>query len=100
LVKIGENSTDYSIQNTVRRALFLTTDRDAKYKALSAIESFFWRAGDALSAVLVFVGTTLAFDIPKFAIANAVFVLLWLVFAIAIVRLRKRMAETETRAVA
>ena len=50
LTKIAENATDYSLQNTVRRALFLPTSRDAKYKALQAVETFFWRAGDMLSA--------------------------------------------------
>ena len=52
LTKIAENATDYSIQNTVRRALFLPTSREAKYKALQAVETFFWRAGDMLSAHL------------------------------------------------
>jgi AAA family ATP:ADP antiporter len=89
IAKIAENSTDYSIQNTVRHALFLNTSRDAKYKAQSAIESFFWRAGDALSALLVFVGTRLAFGVPKFAIANIFFVVVWIGVAALIVRLRK-----------
>lgn len=99
LAKIAENSTDYSIQNTTRRALFLRTNRDSKYKALSAIESFFWRTGDALSALLVFVGTRLAFDVTRFAVANAIFVFVWIGVAVAIVRLRKRehMAEAEIR---
>jgi len=35
--KILENSTDYSVQNTVRQALFLPTSREAKYKAKAAI---------------------------------------------------------------
>ena len=39
--KILENSTDYSIQNTTRHALFLPTSREAKYKAKQAIDSFF-----------------------------------------------------------
>src|SRR5262249_6155854 len=47
VVKICENSTDYSVQNTARHALFLATSRDAKYKAQTAIDNFFWRAGDA-----------------------------------------------------
>ena len=55
IAKITENATDYSLQNTVRRALFLPTSRDAKYKALQAVETFFWRAGDLLSAVVTFV---------------------------------------------
>ena len=102
LAKIGENSTDYSIQNTVRHALFLNTSRAAKYKAQSAIESFFWRTGDALSALLVFIGTKLAFDIPKFAAANIIFVLMWLAVAVFIVQIRKRqrVAEAELRAAA
>ena len=49
--KIAENATDYSLQNTLRRALFLPTSREAKYKALQAVETFFWRAGDMLSAI-------------------------------------------------
>jgi len=90
VAKIAENSTDYSLQNTARRALFLNTSRDAKYKALSAIEGFFWRAGDALSGLLVFVGTRLAFNISHFAIANVLFVLVWVAVAVAIIQLRQR----------
>src|SRR5262245_31815378 len=45
--KIAEDGTDYSVQNTACHALFLRTSREAKYKAKTAIDSFFWRAGDA-----------------------------------------------------
>jgi AAA family ATP:ADP antiporter len=88
MAKVAENSTDYSVQNTVRHALFLNTSREAKYKAQSAIESFFWRMGDALSALLVYVGTQLAFNISRFAIVNTMFVLVWIAVTAAIVRLR------------
>src|SRR5260221_11304035 len=44
-VKIAENATDYSLNNTVRHALFLPTSREAKYKAKAAIDSVFWRMG-------------------------------------------------------
>jgi ATP:ADP antiporter, AAA family len=94
IAKICENSTDYSVQNTARHALFLQTDRDAKYKAKTAIDSFFWRAGDALSAVLVFVGTQLAFGLRTFAIVNLGMVAVWLVVALAIVRLRNQQTVT------
>ncbi|HYR44658.1 MAG TPA: Npt1/Npt2 family nucleotide transporter, partial [Terriglobia bacterium] len=73
-IKIAENSTDYSIQNTARHALFLRTSREAKYKAKAAIDSFFWRAGDAFSGLLVFIGTRLAFGLRSFAMVNAIFV--------------------------
>ena len=37
--KIFENSTDYSIENTARHALFLPVSREAKYKAKTAIDN-------------------------------------------------------------
>ncbi|RKZ99359.1 MAG: translocase, partial [Gammaproteobacteria bacterium] len=44
--KTAENSTDYSLHNTVRQVLFLPTNREQKYKAKQAIDTFFVRAGD------------------------------------------------------
>jgi len=57
-VKTAENSTDYSLQNTVRNMLFLPTTREEKYQAKQAIDSFFVRAGDMLAGLLVLIGTT------------------------------------------
>jgi AAA family ATP:ADP antiporter len=94
VAKIAENSTDYSIQNTARHALFLRTSREAKYKAKTAIDGFFWRVGDALSALLVFIGTRLAFDVRSFAIVNAAMVGVWLLIAAGIVRLRRNESAT------
>jgi AAA family ATP:ADP antiporter len=82
--KILENSTDYSIQNTTRHALFLPTSREAKYKAKQAIDSFFWRAGDLLQAAVVFLGTRLAFGLGDYAVLNLFFVGLWLAIVAAI----------------
>ena len=50
VLKILDNSSDYSIQNTARQALFLPTSREAKYKAKAAIDAFFMRFGDVLQA--------------------------------------------------
>jgi AAA family ATP:ADP antiporter len=87
LVKIAENATDYSIQNTVRNVLFLPTSRDEKYKAKQAIDSFFWRAGDVLSAGLVFLGITVAgLGTTGFARANLVLTSVWLFLALAVGR--------------
>jgi AAA family ATP:ADP antiporter len=86
-VKIAENATDYSVQNTVRNVLFLLTSRDQKYKAKQAIDSFFVRAGDVLSAALVYIGTTwLALGPTGFARVNLVLAVVWLVLAVAIGR--------------
>lgn len=86
-VKIAENATDYSIQNTVRNVLFLPTNRDEKYKAKQAIDSFFWRAGDVMSAALVFVGVTmLGLGTSGFARVNLVLAGIWLILAVAVGR--------------
>ena len=86
-VKIAENATDYSVQNTVRNVLFLPTTRDEKYKAKQVIDSFFWRAGDVLSAVLVYVGVTqLAFSTSGFARVNLGLACIWLILALAVGR--------------
>ncbi|HWA56568.1 MAG TPA: MFS transporter [Gemmatimonadales bacterium] len=86
-VKTAENATDYSLQNTVRNVLFLPTSRDQKYKAKQAIDSFFVRAGDVLSALLIFIGTSqLAFGPSQFARVNLVLALVWLGLAFAVGR--------------
>jgi len=87
VVKIAENATDYSVQNTVRNVLFLPTSRDQKYKAKQAIDSFFVRGGDVLSALLVFVGTTaLGLSATGFARINLVLAGIWTFLALAIGR--------------
>lgn len=86
-VKIAENATDYSINNTVRQTLFLPTSRDQKYKAKQAIDSFFVRAGDVLSAALVYVGVTMiGFGATGFARVNLVLAGIWVVLAFAVGR--------------
>jgi AAA family ATP:ADP antiporter len=82
--KIFENSTDYSIQNTTRQALFLPTSREAKYKAKQAIDSFFVRFGDMLQAGVVYVGVQLALSIRGFAIVNLVLISVWFLIVLGI----------------
>ncbi len=76
--KILENSTDYSIMNTVRQALWLPTSREAKYKAKAAIDTFFMRAGDVLQAGIVFAGTAIGVGIAGFAWLNVALVAVWM----------------------
>ncbi len=94
VTKIFENSTDYSLNNTVRQALFLPTSREAKYKAKAAIDTFFGRTGDALQAAVVFIGTQLAFGIRAFALVNLVLVAVWLLICRGIAREHRRVAKT------
>ncbi len=86
-VKIAENSLDYSLQNTVRNALYLPTRRDAKYKAKQANDTFFVRCGDVCSAGLVFAGAHwFGFGTRHFAIVNVALVIVWLALAFVIGR--------------
>ena len=85
--KTAENSTDYSLQNTVRNMLFLPTTRAEKFKAKQAIDAFFVRAGDVLAALVVLGGTTLLGLAPSgFALVNVFIALLWVVLAFFIGR--------------
>lgn len=91
--KTAENATDYSLQNTVRNVLFLPTTREEKYQAKQAIDSFFVRAGDVLSAALVFVGTTiLHLGTRQFALVNLALVAIWIVLAVMVGREYRRVA--------
>jgi AAA family ATP:ADP antiporter len=76
------NGLDYSLNNTVRNALFLPLTADEKYKGKQVVDTVFVRAGDVLSAGLVFLGSQL-FDFPltTFALVNAAVVGLWLLVA-------------------
>jgi AAA family ATP:ADP antiporter len=95
--KTAENATDYSLQNTVRQVLFLPTTREQKYKAKQAIDTFFVRAGDVLSAALIFAGTTyLSFGTRQFALVNLGFVLVWTALAALIGRENGRLTKNAT----
>jgi AAA family ATP:ADP antiporter len=98
--KTAENATDYSLQNTVRQVLFLPTTREEKYKAKQAIDTFFVRAGDVLSAALVFLGTTFwAFQTTAFAVVNIGLATIWLILSLIIGKMNMRLtAESRTAA--
>jgi AAA family ATP:ADP antiporter len=90
--KAVENATDYSMMNTTRHALFLITSREAKYKAKAAIDTFFHRAGDVLSALVVFLGTgVLAVQIEGFAAFNLAVVGVWIGLGVLIAREHRRL---------
>jgi len=98
-VKTAENATDYSLQNTVRNVLFLPTTREEKYKAKQAIDTFFVRIGDVLSAGLVFVGTRiLHFETGHFAAVNLVLVGIWILLAVRIGLTHRRLVASERHA--
>ena len=101
MMKVAENATDYSITNTARQVLWLPTTREMKYQAKSAIDTLFVRVGDGFSAVTAFVGVGvlgLSFG-PLFAF-NVLLVLLWIAFAVVVVRENRRLTAAQKAAAA
>jgi len=62
-VLVVQRSFDYSLLNTTRNALLLPMGREAKYQAKTAIDTFFFRAGDLLASGSIFVGLRLFEDV-------------------------------------
>jgi AAA family ATP:ADP antiporter len=77
ITKMLENGTDYSLQNTLRHALFLPTSREAKYKAKAAIDTFCTRIGDLAAAGVALGGLALGFGTAAFAWINVGFTVIW-----------------------
>jgi AAA family ATP:ADP antiporter len=96
VLKIAENSTNYSLQNTVRAALLLPASREAKYKAKAAIETFCVRLGDVLQAGVIFIGTSLHFGVQAFAGTTLAITLLWLFFAFKLYQEHKHRYPSST----
>lgn len=91
-IKTAENATDYSLQNTVKQALYLPTSREAKYKAKAVIDVFFVRFGDTGSALVVGVGLhALSFGVRELAFVNVGLCALWLIITVAIAREHRRL---------
>ena len=89
--KTLENATDYSLQNTLRQALFLPTSREAKYKAKAAIDTFCMRFGDVLQAGLVRLGAQFHLAFAGFAWVNVGLTLLWFYAVTRLAREHRRM---------
>jgi AAA family ATP:ADP antiporter len=98
-IKNVENATDYSIMNTARQLLWLPTSREEKYKAKQAIDTFFVRGGDLLSAGIVFLGTAIIpLGVFGFAASNVVLTLVWIGVAMLILRRHRVLVEQPAKA--
>ncbi len=87
LMKIAENSTDYSINNTARHVLWLPVSAEMTYKGKPTIDTFFVRVGDGIAALTVLVGVQLlALPTPYFFVLNMVLVVIWIVLARVVIR--------------
>jgi len=94
IMKIAENSTDYSINNTARNVLWLPVSAELKYKGKPAIDSLFVRMGDGIAALTVLVGVQiLALSTQSFFVLNVGLVFIWIVLAFVVIREHRRISE-------
>ena len=94
LVKISENSLDYSLLNTTKQMLYLPLNRQEKYEARAAIDSFGQRVGDLLQAGVVFLGLNIFNFVYREFIAVVIILSLCNAFiAYLILRKRSRMLK-------
>jgi AAA family ATP:ADP antiporter len=94
VMKIAENSTDYSIHNTARHVLWLPVSSALKFKGKPAIDTFVVRIGDGFAALTVLVGERLlSLSTQDFAVINVVLVVLWLGCALSLVQLHGRVGR-------
>jgi AAA family ATP:ADP antiporter len=95
LVKIGENSIQYSLQDTTRHALFLTTSRVEKFVGKTAVDTVAVRVGAIMSALMVWLGSRLEWSTATFATLNVLLALAWLTFVFFIGREHARRSEED-----
>jgi AAA family ATP:ADP antiporter len=95
-MKIAENATDYSINNTARNVLWLPVSAEMKYKGKPMIDSLFVRMGDGIAALTVLIGVQmLALSTQSFFILNVVLVFIWIAFAFVVIREHRRISELD-----
>ena len=93
-MKIAENSTDYSINNTARNVLWLPVSSEMKYKGKPTIDSLFVRLGDGIAALTVLVGVQfLALSTQSFFVLNVALVVIWIILAFLVIREHRRLSD-------
>jgi AAA family ATP:ADP antiporter len=90
-VKVAENASNYSVNNTARHVLWLPTTKQMLYQAKPAIDTLFVRLGDGFAALTVLLGTRVwLLEVKHFIAVNLVLVLLWIVVAVFLVAEHRR----------
>jgi AAA family ATP:ADP antiporter len=94
LMKIAENATDYSLNNTSRHVLWLPVSSAMKFRGKPAIDTLYVRLGDGLAAITVMVGVhLLMLSTQDFFVFNVLLVLCWLVVGVLLVKEHRRVSE-------
>jgi AAA family ATP:ADP antiporter len=97
ILKIAENSSNYSVNNTAKHILWLPLHPSMIYKAKVAVDTFFTRMGDGLAALTVLVGTQMiSLSLKQFMVFNIILASIWTIAAVAVVCENRRLLRTGT----
>ncbi|MDF3071102.1 MAG: putative inner rane protein [Polyangiaceae bacterium] len=99
-VKIGENSIQYSLQDTTRNALFLMTSRVERFVGKTAVDTVAVRMGAIMSALTAYAGSRAGWSNALFAGINVGLAIVWLFFVVAIGREHLRRSRESADALA
>ncbi len=95
-MKIAENATDYSINNTARHVLWLPVPRSMVYKGKPTVDTLWARLGDGMAALSVLlVDRIFDLSLTTFAYLNILLVLIWLRYAFRVIQGHKRLSAGE-----
>jgi AAA family ATP:ADP antiporter len=87
IVKMADNSIDYSVANTTKQILFLPLDRFTRYEGMLAINTFFTRFGDLIQGGLIFLIISFMGMSPMFLIGiNICLCVVWLLVTMKVSR--------------
>lgn len=99
MMKVAENSTDYSINNTARNVLWLPTSSEMKFKCKPAIDTIFVRLGDGFATATVWFGTyVISLSSRGYFTLNIALVVVWLAGALVLIREHRKMTEANAAA--
>jgi AAA family ATP:ADP antiporter len=94
LMKIAENATDYSINNTARHVLWLPVPAAMTYQGKPTIDTLVTRIGDGLAAVTALVGVQLLdLATDSYFVFNVALVLVWLALTFDVIRKHRELSE-------
>ena len=91
IMKIAENSVDYSINNTARHVAWLPVDSATKFHGKPAIDTLYVRMGDGFAALTILIGVqVLALTTTQFFIFNIFLIFIWLYLARILIKERQK----------
>jgi len=100
IVKMADNSIDYSVANTTKQILFLPLDRFTRYEGMLAINTFFTRFGDLIQGGIIFVVISMLAMSPMVLVGvNIVLCLLWLFVTMNVSRRFKEQTKSSSEVI-